>query len=234
MIDFFTSIKRPFLDLKKLLITVILGSLTLVPIVNIATTLLLYGYGSEVAMSAMNKKTIKKLPSWTTFHDLFVRGLFVAIIDIVYTLPAIAVAVLGGGVAFAGQISGVVALSQGVDIRLLGDLISATGALIIFASIALLFVASYIIPMAVVSYSAKGNIKAAFDLKHIFDKIFRLSYFLTFIFSILYVAVLGFGVTILAALLFPIPFTPFFVFGLWVALSVISTFNMYGEVYSLK
>lgn len=80
MVDYGEAIKRPFSDVKKLLIGI---AIQLIPIVNF----MVIGYQLKCARYAMNKKY--ELPEWTEWKDLFINGLKVWIICIVYLLPGV-------------------------------------------------------------------------------------------------------------------------------------------------
>ena len=77
--DFETNFKKPFTDVKKLLIGILLS---IVPVVNF----LAVGYMLETARKSMKKDT--SLPEWEGWGDLFVKGLLSIVIEAIYFIPA--------------------------------------------------------------------------------------------------------------------------------------------------
>src|SRR3989338_4257009 len=98
MADFSTAFKKPFGDIKKLLIGCLLN---LIPIVNLFAT----GYFFQVAKNTMAKK--KDLPEWKDWKDLFVNGCLVALATVLYAIPAIIVGLVVMGSALFNLLMGV-------------------------------------------------------------------------------------------------------------------------------
>lgn len=163
IMDYEYAIKRPFGDLKKLLIGILLNIL---PIVNFFSM----GYILESTNITLNKK--KGVPEWDNWKELFMHGLFAFIIGLFYVLPGIIFAGLGLGI---GVLKGLLTKSflEGVE----------TGGPIIIAAVLLLFVASYIVPISIVLYAKKFNFMDAFNFSEIIKNIFTGKYALVWLVS---------------------------------------------------
>lgn len=201
MVDYETAFKKPFSDLKKLLVAFLLN---IVPIVN----LLVYGYFLEVAKTSGGKKPSTSLPDWKNWGNLFVNGLKALVVSLVYALPLIAVAV-------------VLSLALGISFRTsswseFAGFGSWLGLLLIFA---LAF--AYFVPSAIVSFALSGKFSKSFEFKEVLRKALTREYFVVWLVSIVYSAVLG-------ALLGLIPFVGKALAG---AVSGITMFSLFGEVY---
>lgn len=169
--DLVNVIKRPFSDIKKFLIGVILSVL---PIVNFLPV----GYSLECAKLSMQKD--KSLPEWTNWGRLFLRGLSVLLIGIIWMIPAI--------------ILGIIAFVMfGQDILSLSTGYAATSGLWIILS-AVLFVAMitiYVMPSAVLGYVAYDNIKESFNFSEVLRKAFTKRYFKAWIIATIITFVLS-------------------------------------------
>ncbi len=86
---FLDAIKRPFTDWSKLLIGIIIS---IVPIVNFMAM----GYEIRCAKTA----SLKKLPKWDKFGQLFISGVLSAIILLLYVLPGLIIFGAALGTAF--------------------------------------------------------------------------------------------------------------------------------------
>ncbi|MCD6522140.1 MAG: DUF4013 domain-containing protein [Candidatus Diapherotrites archaeon] len=135
MVDYMAALKRPFSDLKAFIIGAIVG---IIPIVNLAFT----GYLLDCAATASRRDY--RLPEWTNWGRLFVRGIMAFIIAIIYYIPVAIVVVF---FALLGM-----AVKSAV-VPLIGLLFVLLVALII----------GLMLPMALVSYAIHDDIKAAFS-----------------------------------------------------------------------
>jgi hypothetical protein len=176
MVHYLDAIKRPFSDIKKLLIGIIIQ---IIPIVN----LLAFGYQLKCAKTAMKKNY--KLPEWTDWGDLFVKGILGFIIGIVYFIPIFIIGFLIGGAALFQ-----VFLTQ--DVNVIEGGVSTT----ILTIILLFLIVSYLIPAALVSFVDKNKFSAAFYCPAIFKKVFTGRYFVAWllvgIYGLVVSTILGF------------------------------------------
>src|SRR3989344_4043515 len=74
--DLATAIQKPFTDIKKLLIGIVLS---IVPIVNFFSI----GFSLESSGLGRNKKSAK-MPEWDEWGDYFIKGLFAFVIGLLY------------------------------------------------------------------------------------------------------------------------------------------------------
>ncbi|MBS3163390.1 DUF4013 domain-containing protein [Candidatus Woesearchaeota archaeon] len=162
--DYQQAIKRPFLDIKKLLIGIVLN---IIPIVNFLSV----GYLLETAKLTLNKKN--NLPEWKDWWTLFVHGLLTFVIGAIYMIPAMVVGISAVGV---GVIKGVLMNSvlEGVE----------TGGPLLISALILVLVASYIVPMATLLYVKNWKFSSAFSFGEIFEKVLTGKYLVAWLISL--------------------------------------------------
>ena len=234
MVNYENSVKKPFTDLKKLAIGIIIS---FIPVVNWVST------GFALESSGLGKtKPSKNMPEWKNAWDLFIKGLTSFVIGFVYALPAVLVFMVGAGFAIASimnafigtvvpreMISSVIAGESSPDFivqlvsqnwyLLLPTLITLAPILLI-ASI-LMLLAQYMTPMAIMNYLKNKSFGKAFDMKTVFKKSFTIKYLKVWIIAAI--------VSTVAGIIFG--FVPFI--GSYIALFVggVITYSMFGEVY---
>lgn len=164
------ALKRPFTDVKKLIIGLILS---VIPIVNFVVS----GYHLKCASSVM-KKTNKmyELPEWSNFLNLFLVGVISFVVSLVYFVPAILVAFIAGGRGVFYDITNLTYENLGFSA-------------IVVVVLALL--ALYILPMALTKYSSKEKFLDAFRLGEILKVGLTWKYFSAWIFSAIVFIVLA-------------------------------------------
>ena len=163
MVDYNKAFTRPFTDFKKFFIGFIF-SLPL-PFVSIFTNISAIGYYYECGRSSFNNRY--RLPEWKNFGTLWVRGLLGGVIGLCYLLPAILVFVF----LLAKNISIVYTFESFNPLSLFanfGPWISLP--------IALIILASYLLPIAILNFVTKANFRAAFDFGFIFKRTFTVYY----------------------------------------------------------
>lgn len=160
----YAAFKRPFSDWKKLLIGI---SLYVVPFLNIITGIFAGGYLLRCMQSAT--KGDLKLPEWEDWGQLFLQGLLVTVIGLLYLLPIAIILIIGASAAIAGIIA-----SGGV--AGIGALFAALGWMVIVLFL-LLIAISYILPGALLQYARTGRFGAAFAMGSVFKTIGSGTYF---------------------------------------------------------
>jgi hypothetical protein len=179
--DFSGAISRPFSDLKKLSIG---AALYMVPVLALIPLLILivpvagmvagmFAYGYVLACGATAMKKVKKLPEWTNWADLFVKGLVAVIIAIIYFIPAIVILGLVVGTTILASLT--------VD-----NLAAVIGSAGLGAIIALLagMLTAYVLPVALLMYVSENKFGSAFRLGDVFKKAFTGTYFAAWLLSI--------------------------------------------------
>jgi hypothetical protein len=164
------AFKRPFLDIKKLLIGIILS---IFPIINFFAI----GYILKNAKQSFTGKF--GLAEWDNWGDLFVKGLASFVISLIYFIPALLVMLIGY------MMSGTLFLFTGGISTGLSALVFL---LVLF--IILVVLAAYLSPMAILNYIDKNNFGAAFDTETL-KKTFNGLYFVAWIVGIIYMIVLN-------------------------------------------
>ena len=189
VIDFIKAIKRPFSDFRKFGLGFLFG---LVPIVN----LFVGGYSLACAKSAEKKKY--ELPEWREFGSLFLHGILGAVICFLYFVPAmifmaacIGLMVRWLGTAYPWSAIAPV-LSQPAEQMMpaLETLLAGMpiGGIIVLltAAFALLVLASYVLPSALLFYVNRWKFNDAFDFKGILRKAFTSNYFVLWLLIAVY------------------------------------------------
>lgn len=190
------TFKRPFTDVKKLLIGI---ALSILPVVNFITL----GYFLECSGI---KKSNPGLPEWKNFRKLFVNGFFVFVIGLIYLIPAVIVLFFITGAALASLVAtyvgGVIPpeLIEGIaegttDPAVLESVIQnnwqaaiptlVAAAPFLLVVIALSILAKFLIPMAALRFFETGKFKEAFNIRHIAKKAFTAKYLLAVVVAIL-------------------------------------------------
>lgn len=179
MIPFRSAIKRPFSDIKTLLVAFILAlfSFLIIPM------LVLVGFAAQNASNSLENR--KELPKWTKDNiiEYLKTGFFVTIIYIIYSLLGLLVLFFAFGSTIFGIVTGTQsttaisgAILGGLTIGIIGLVLAAIGKL--FA------------PMAVMNYIKTKKFGSAFALKKIVKKTLSKKYFLSLIIMIAYAIVL--------------------------------------------
>jgi hypothetical protein len=231
MVNYEVAVKKPFTDLMKLVIGIVLS---IIPIVN---TTVVTGFAIDNSGLGRTKPS-KKMPEWKDWWYLFVKGVGAIIINIVYLIPAIVVLVIAAGLAvsdIAGTIIGSQIASQissgqatpevvGQIFRqnwyLLMPIILQLAPLIILGAL-LALLAMFLTPMAILNYVKNKRLGAAFDLRTVTRKAFTSKYIVAWVLvSILY--------QVLGAILGFIPWL-----GPAIVLFVVGVigYSLYGQVY---
>ena len=204
MVDYAKAIKRPFTDFGKLVIGILLSIL---PIVSFIAS----GYALECAKTASKKKY--ELPKWENILGLFVKGVLIFVIGLIYFIPAI-IFMLTGGIGIASSlVSG--------EATNLGRLFFTSGPLMI-VSFFLFLIGIYLLPIAIVNYGTKNKFGKAFELKAVFEKVFSGKYALSWLVVMVYSMV----ITMI------IGFIPFVGGAIGSFVSAVTGFTIFGAVYS--
>jgi hypothetical protein len=234
MVKYEEAIKKPFTDVVKLVIGIILS---FIPIVSWVAK------GFTIECSGLGKtKPSAKMPEWGNWWHLFVRGLLSDIIFLIYAIPAILVILAVVGVAISSlwntYIGTVIPPQLLASVKtgetspeVIGQLISQNWALAIptlisltpgiLAAVILLLLALYLTPMAVLNYVKNDRFGAAFDLGVVFKKALTGKYFIVWLAVVVLTAV----ITLILSLIPLIgPAAAVFIVG-------VIAYSLYGQVY---
>jgi hypothetical protein len=236
MVNYEEAIKKPFTDLGKLILGIILS---IIPIVN----WIAQGYIIENSGLGKNKPS-KKMPEWKNLGDYFKKGLLSYVILFIYMIPAIIVFSIAigyaagsllaafGGVMPEGFMSSMMAGQ--VQREELRQLLSQhwmlalptliTLAPILLLGLFLLLVAVYLSPIAVLNYLKNKKFGKAFDFNFVFSKAITGKYFTAWL-------VAGVIAAILRAVLF---FIPWIGFAIAYFISGVIAYSLYGQVFKEK
>jgi len=228
MVNYEEAIKKPFTDLIKLVIGIVLS---IIPIISWIAK------GFMIESSGLGKtKVSKKMPEWKNWGYLFIKGLASDIIFVIYAIPAILVFIIGVGYAI-GSLSSIFlgAIPPGMmgetspgpmeDLirenwtELLPTLI--TLAPILLLGLILLLIAFYLTPIAVLNYVKTKKFSKAFDFGAVLKKALTGKYFVAWITVIVITAI----VTVILSFI-PIigPAIAIFIMGVF-------SYSLYGQVY---
>lgn len=228
MVDFESAFKKPFTNMQKLIIGILLS---IIPIVNWFAR----GFAMECSGVGKNKSS-NKMPEWKDWSDYFIKGFSAVIISLIYALPALLVFLLGAGsllgsifrmalnnvlpFAMAGRGNAIVeGFTTGNFMEILPGLIKFAPFLL--ASLLVGLLAAYLIPMATLFYLRKNDISDAFQFKKVFKKAFTSDYFIAWL-VVAFVGAIG------SVILSIIP-----LIGGAAASFIISiiSFTLFGEIY---
>jgi len=229
MVDIGGGIKKPFSDMKILLISTIIGA---IPFVG----WLLYGYGLKTAESTI--KGDEKLPSWGEFVDILVKTILGIIIFIIYLLPGLIIVGVGLGPLIGGILGGVFKLIFGGQVPdIMGQAVGMIigGGILILLGLLLLFIAGLILPMALMFFLGEGSFGAAFSFGKIIKKCLSGPYIIALVVSIVWGMVVGFVLSIVLVAVLLIPVIGFIlvmlVGGLANYLLWVPTYTWYAQAY---
>ena len=234
MVNYEDAVKKPFTDLQKLIIGIVLS------VIQIINFTIVTGFAIESSGLGKSKPS-KKMPEWKDWGDLFIKGLSAFVIKIIYMIPAILVIVAGIGVLAGDVISMLLGtvmtpeimsqITSSISSQQIGQLMGQNWymmlpsiirvAPIIMFGLLLALIATFLTPLAVLNYIKKRKFNAAFEFNLIFKKA------LTGKYVIAWLAVLILGAIMLAVLSW-IP-----ILGAAIALFVIGVigYSLYGQVY---
>lgn len=205
MVKYWDAIRKPFTDLKKLIIGILLS---MIPIVD--STLVT---GFEIESSGLGKaKPSKKMPEWRHWKYLFMKGFGAVVIKIAYMLPAIIL--IGIGVMIlAVDILQMLSdtMTPNIFYLMANDQVSVQefgrffwiknfcsilteilklSPLFIAGGI-LFLLAEFLSPIAVLNYLKKRKLSAAFEFGLVFRKSFTVKYILAVLAMVLVAIVFG-------------------------------------------
>ena len=182
------SIKKPFTDMAKLIIGIIVSS---IPLINWIAK------GFIIESSGMGStKPSKKMPEWKGWASLFFKGFAAYAIAFIYAIPAILVFLTGIGIAalslstttgtliqdgimtsiMTGDVSaGIVRQFITENIYTLLPTIIAILPIFLLGAV-LLLIAFYLTPVAVLNYLKNGKFNKAFDMEYIVKKSLTMKY----------------------------------------------------------
>jgi hypothetical protein len=211
--EFVEAIKRPFSDWKKLLIAALMY---MIPLISIVTQFFGVGYLLECGKTAMKKTA--KLPEWTDWGNLFVKGLVAFIISAIYFMPTVILILIVAGTT----------ILTGFSVQNLGVLIGSLGVGMLLVLVVGIITA-YVLPVAILTYASKGGFGSAFALKEVFAKAFTGQYLVAWLLSAVAGVVVMMVAGYLSALLALTFVLPLILSGLATAISGIIAMTLLGE-----
>lgn len=218
---FFDAVKRPFQNLKNLVIGVIL---MMIPIVNFVVT----GYFIQCAKTALRRNY--RLPQWTGWGSLFVKGIAAIVITFIYLIPVIIVGLIAAWATMFSLFSSM-ALTGSFTTETLLATISAGGIGLVVTGV--VFIIFALLSMAaIIRYAEKEKFGAAFEVGAIASKAFTGTFFGMWILAIIYSII----VSIIVFLIFSfIPYIGSYVGGALASFIVgVTTWTILAEAYARR
>jgi hypothetical protein len=234
MVNYTLAVKKPFSNLEKLVIGIILS---FIPIVQWIAK------GFALECSGLGKtRPSAKMPEWKNYMQLFIKGILSDAILFVYMIPAFVIFLIAAGIAFAPLVTSLI--SSGIPQQLatsiqphetgwglLKNMIQQNWALIIptliiaapifLIAFILFLAATYLGPIAIMNYVKTNKFNAAFDFNLVFRKTRNFKYFIVWVVTTIIVAVVA---TILAWIPFIGNAIAYFITG-------VISFSIYGQIY---
>lgn len=236
MVDYEEAIKKPFTDLGKLVLGIILG---IIPIIN----WIVQGFIIENSGVGKNRPS-KKMPEWKDLGDYFVKGFLSYVIIFIYMIPALVVFIVAFGYAAASLTTAFVgilpegffrSMMTGQTTRAeISQILSQhwmlimptiiTLAPLILLGLVLLIIAIYLSPMGILNWLKNKKFGKAFDLSVVARKAFTVDYLIAWV-------IVGVIAVIIKEVLFFLPWIgqsiAFFVSG-------IIAYTLFGQIYREK
>jgi len=175
--EYLEALKRPFTDIKKLILGMVIG---IIPIINFMFS----GYLLKVAKSTMNKQ--RDLPEWSEWSDMFVKGVLAYIIGIIYMIPVGIIALIA---TFTGLLT-LPTLADLVPLKILTWLFGAGIAAIIMVIVIVIF--ALLSSVAILSFADTEKFGSAFEFKDIARKAFNGQYIGGWLITMIISLVIGF------------------------------------------
>ncbi len=184
MVDFVEAVKRP---LRTDPVTIVLGVLFTI---LLPTRPLMHGRALELSLRTLNGND--QMPQVDDFVDLFLSGLMVFVIVILYFLPALLVLLLGAAVSLplVGHILQSLTVNPIMAIQSLMLLIVG-GAIFGGISLLLSLVAAIMLPVGVQLFAHDKKIASAFAFRRIWSVVGTLQYWISWI------LLMGYGIVLL-------------------------------------
>jgi hypothetical protein len=211
------AFKRPFTDLKKLGIGVLLY---IIPILNIVGAFFVMGYFMKAAKLTQKKKF--NLPEWDDWGDLILKGLISAAIFIIWSMPAIIITFIvltifiGSAIVAGVSGSSLAATQQGSAAELLA-LATGTGIIGILILLVVFLFTSYVSPVALQAFIDTGKFNSALQIKAIIKKAFTQTWFVAWIvaasWGVLFLIIAGLLIVV-SAILIPYEWVNFVIWTL--------------------
>lgn len=219
MVDYMAAIKKPFEDVKTLVIGIIVG---IIPIISLLNS----GYGILTAKNVLAGD--KKLMAWdfNKLVDMIVGFIMALIIGIVYMIPGLAFFAIGLAGAVAILLSGIANPTTLVNAILPAI---AAGGIFLLIGVLLLIIAAILTPMAIMNYVKTNSLGGAFDFSTVLKKALRVNYIVALIVLIIY----GIVLAIISGIISLIPVVGALIsIGLISFLTTVTSYTVFAEVYA--
>jgi len=208
--DYGKILRFPMEDKDWIMKIIIGGVLSIIPIINFIAS----GYQLKVMKNAINKTP--GMPDWKGFMDLFVKGLIVFVIALLFMIVPL---IIFGAIAGFSAISAV-----------MGDLTNPYSVVMailpaLFIGGILLLIIGFILPMAIAMYAKSDNFSDAFKFSEILNRI--KSIFSEYLISYLIIVIFG----IILGLIMLIPIIGWIIGFFGTFYLGIVALNMFGELY---
>ncbi|MEM5814326.1 MAG: DUF4013 domain-containing protein [Candidatus Aenigmatarchaeota archaeon] len=205
------AIKRPFSDITKLVIGIVV---MLIPIVNIL------GIGYLIRCAKLTFKKDASLPEWTDWVNMFVTGIFVLIIGLIWAIPVMLVA---GVTVGSVLVSAAPMIAAGNMPGFAAAIAASAGTLLIGFAIALVvgLIIGLMASVGILRYAEKGTFGAAFEFGAIKNIAFRGDYIAAFVVGLIYTVV----VTLILS------FIPFIGGAIASFITSVALYTMLAEAY---
>ncbi len=222
MVDYLDNIKKPFSDVKTLLIGTIL---LIIPIVN----LLVSGYVLKVAEDTIKGKNKLREFAISDIVEYIVKFVFSAIIGIVYMIVPLVIIGIGVGGAFVSMLSDPLALADPMAAtELIMNSLAAGGIFIAIGAI-LMLIAAILLPMAIMKWLKAGSLGAAFNIADVAKNALTANYLITLVVAIVYSIVVSIVAALIAGLLAITVVLPLIVMAFAGFITNVAVMSMYAQ-----
>ena len=190
----------PFEDDEWLTKLVLGAVVSAVPILNFAWT----GYTVDILKNVIDRHA-QPLPDWSDFGDKFVKGFFISVAGLIYSLPAIILACLPLGLLVIPVSSEINAESVSQP-EVFASIFTGVGIVLICLLVLYLLVFSFFYPAVFIHFARKGTFGSCFEISEIIKIVSQNTskYLTAWLVSIVGAIVVGIIVSVLSVVLSPI------------------------------
>jgi hypothetical protein len=222
MVDYLGNIKKPFSDIKTLIIGMILS---LIPIVN----LLVSGYALKVAEDTIKGKKALREFAINDIVEYIVKVVLSIVVGIVYMIIPLVLIGVGIGGALLGVASDITALSDpAMAVETFAGALGSGGIFLVIGGL-LGLIAGIMLPMALMKWLKTGTLGAAFNVGDVIGSVLTADYIITLIVAFLYSIVVSAVAAAIAGLLAITVVLPLLVFALAGFVTNVTVMSMYAE-----
>ncbi len=200
MIDYIVELKKPYSDLKTLIIGAILS---IIPIVNF---LVVPGFIYNIAQDTLKGKKVVREWTFDDAADYVIKSIMGIVISLVYMIIPIIILLWSIGNIVGTLVTQIISGQLAIE-NIFQTLLPLLGQNMIFIFIGaiLFFIATFLLPSATIAWLRKGEVANAFKLKEVIKNALKAEYIIAWLILIVVSIVVGLVLSLAAIILAFIP-----------------------------